>query len=97
MESVAPRACRQMPHGPYSSFIMHDLSTCFIWGELPPARIRNGGRRIKRMIGVPGVQVKKNRNAFPRHRGSWTSTNSKMNRDALNISIFKDWSPNKFL
>ena len=41
----------------------------------PPARIRNGGRRIKRMIGVPGIQFKKNRNALPHHRGSWTSTN----------------------
>ena len=40
----------------------------------PPARIRNGGRRIKRMSGVPGIQLKKKRNAFPRHRGSWTST-----------------------
>ena len=52
-------------------------STGLIWGgpAPPPARIRNGGRQIKRMIGVPGIQLKKNRNAFPRHRSSWTSTN----------------------
>ena len=62
----------------------------------PPPRIRNGGRRIKRMIGVPGIELKKNRNAFPRHRGSWTSTNSKMNRDALNISIFTIGPPKNF-
>ena len=49
------------------------------------------------MIGVPGIQFKKNRNAFPRHRGSWTSTNEKMNRNALNMSIFRIGPPKNSL
>ena len=62
----------------------------------PPARIRHGERQIKRMIGAPGIQLKKNRNEFPHHRGSWTSNNLKMNRSALTISIFRIGPPENF-
>ena len=61
--------------------LIYNPSTSFlIWGEgggaPPPApRIRNGGHQIKRMIGAPGTQLKKKRNAFLRHWGSWTSSN----------------------
>ena len=64
----------------------------------PPlfARIRNGGHQIKRMIGAPGIQFKKNRKAFPHHRGSWTSNSLKRNRNALTISIFRIGPPENF-
>ena len=43
------------------------------YGETPPARIRNEGRQIKRMIGTLGNQlITKHRKAFLHHWGSWT-------------------------
>ena len=43
----------------------------------PPARIRNEGRQMERMIGTLGIQLNKTRNAFLRHWGSWTSIDRK--------------------
>ena len=89
------------PHSKYppleSLYYPHNPSTGLIWAPPPlPARIRNGGRQIKRMIWAPGIQLKKNRNAFPHHRGSWTSNNLEINRNALNISIFRIGHPENF-
>ena len=65
-------------------------------GHPSPARIRNGGRPKKSMIGGPGTQFKKNRNAFLRHWGSWTSINQRMNRNLLNMSVIRLGPPENF-
>ena len=62
----------------------------------PPARIRNGGRQIEKMIGAPGTRLKMMRNAFLRHWGSWTSINEKMNRNVVKVSIIRMGSPRRF-
>ena len=63
------RTDREPTHGPLldpSRSSEFNPSTCLVWGT-PPARIRNGGSQIGRMIGAPGTQLQKYRNAFLRH------------------------------